>query len=292
MMQNFQRWKAPARRALQGAAGLALLTLSIVNIYPNSALAEGGDGGGGTPTPSISVDALFDFEVPVSVISNGVYQAIQAKGDEDDPEAMMDNLSETISMTYANYSDLASFGDHDYAARIPLLSTTQYTEAVFDLASEDQSSRIGQGSSTPILGTFGLGTLNAMPSSLLGSDSPVSVNLGTIDPIAGASAPSFFVTSLTVEACKAIDGGRLAAAVQGIDADGFLGWLRRGYEPALTTWCNFVNQQWLSNITRGASKVVCILLFWFLAYRFVLGKLFLIIDSALNTVRTSKLGGN
>lgn len=278
----------PCHRALQGAVVLALLTLYLVNIYPSFAQDEG--------DITVSVDALFDFEVPVTVISNGVglalATALTPPNDLDDAEIMMDNLSSTIGSTYYTDSALSSLGNSTYAAYIPSLSTAQYSRAVLNLATNDQSLSIGQGVPTPILGTFGLASLNELPSTLLSGDSPASVSLGTINPVSASFPSSFFVSELTVDACKSIDGGRLASAVQGIDADGFLGWLRRGYEPALTTWCNFVNQSWLSNITRGASKVVCILLFWFLAYKFVLSKIFLIIDSALNTVRTSKLGGN
>lgn len=281
-----RRWLRKDRRGTRpvGWVPAVLLTLSTVNIYPTLA-QEGGSG-----VPGIGIDALFDFEVPVTVISNGVLDAFETEPQGwFDPDYVYTNLVGDFDASVSNSSLLFDFGG---GYRAPVESVMySYSSNVVELASTNASaSLVGSGVASGIAGTFNSASLQGI-AVMVQQDTPSALSLGVSDPLAGTSpGAGFWVQTLTPAAIKAIDGGRLAERISAIDRDGFLGWLARGYEPGLQTWCDFVNQSWLQAVVRGASKLVCVLLFWLLAYRFVLTKIFLIIDSALNTVRHSKQG--
>lgn len=168
-MNDCRSFLAACCAALARAAHLAAVTLSIVNIYPTVSFSqETGETGDGEP--SISVDMLFDFEVPVSVISNGVSDALIAPSDlpDPDPTTLMVNLSDTIDHTAALEQRGVRYGNSTYSFTLPNGSTNQYSPWVLRAAREDQSGKIFNGSQSAILGTLNVSSLNSIPTTLLG----------------------------------------------------------------------------------------------------------------------------
>lgn len=281
-----------ARRAVLAA----LLTLYSLNKSSNVVpLAFGQD-----PPGSVDVEMLFDFDVPVGVIAGGVFEGLTTNTPawfemvENESSNYLSFAGGWYSNTVSNaYYSIGSSSGELFRADASAVDST-FGDDALGLSTDPEASEsiVGSGSASGLVSDLNASGLAGVAGLVAADSAPALVALGVANPIAGATPSSgFWVTALDVNMIKAIDGGRMASMIDGIPDGHILQWLRDGFNPALSQWCQFVNQSWISLTVRSVAKVVAILLFWLLAYRFVLHKMVIIVDAALNTVRRAKVGG-
>ena len=158
-MNTFASYKRRSGAAL--AATVAALTLYSFNIYPSDALASEGDW--------LTIDQVFDFQVPEEVISSGVSNALVEYSNEwativeaYTNEALGDLLSSAVTNTnfWATrdwYGDTNVFYHVRTNEQFSLLSGTfgiaGLSRAAVDLAFDGSNavSHLGQGASIPWL---------------------------------------------------------------------------------------------------------------------------------------------
>lgn len=270
------------------AATIAALTLYYVH---KSALAV-----------DVEVENIFDFTVPVSVISNGVWGAeanlwfgqVPDGWDGDDIVNYMytntDRMFEDLDTVITNndfYDTLGDFriGDSNYYLAAPPIITNILSLSAIEAATGESTVVLGSGPSSGRVSSFGFGTLNTIPSLVENEAAPSAFTGGIVQPISLAGPSSFFVQSLTVDALENIDGGRFSSLVSSISQDSILYWLHESYPSILSNIADFMNQSWISHAVRTVSKIGALACFFILAYKFCISKMWLIIDAVLHARR-------
>lgn len=275
---NFRLQRGTARAALRRAA-VAVLTLYVFNIYPRCCFADGTN----IPSGNLSIDALFDFEVPVDVVQAGVSNGI---GDllpdswEDTMEGIMErngwnNGFEELSESEWGVSTngFLSFGlsdgprvfvDSDFLDGIDdtflalALSTNVY--------SPGNSASIGSlpsiSSNVDLLtGVFAYFSEDAPPADPLGlPDSPLVSDSDTL------FADSFWVSQLSMQSLVNFDGGHLDSVLRSLPQDGVFAWVVPFWVGTLDEVIFFVHDH--PNGVRPYVRFVAVILYWVALYRF------------------------
>lgn len=283
-------------RALWARTALAVLTLSLVNIYPTSALADVENPG------QLSVDALFDFEVPVSVVSNGVADAFlgledaEVEWDEDRAPDQYEALLESVGinpnewLTETYWSALSTNGMQQFGGTN--VGWTEFVDSSLDLGG-DVSAAVS--APTNFAGEDPIHSLpdNALEElssfwDFLGNDSPPP-GLGDMmiqTPLVTDPFPSdFWKRSCTIEMIWNFDGGYFDSWVGSIvDSDTpYLAWVR----PAWSGICRRLKEFFDAHPqgTRPYLRFVAVVLYWVAAYRYFVKRLVFVIETVFEAAR-------
>lgn len=292
-MQGF--FKRARLRALRARTALACLTLSLVNNYPMLALGQELEFG------DLSVDALFDFEVPVSVVSNGVDDAFSGLADEDvewdedrAPDAyaaLLESVGadpdEWLSESYwsaTSTNGMQKFGGTN-------VGWTEYVDRSLDLGG-DISAAVASPSN--FNGTMPIDSLpdmyvDELPDFFVWLDraSPPE-SFGTVlsTPVISDAFPSdFWLSQCTIDMIWGFDGGGFDAWVGSIvDSDTpYLAWVR----PAWSGICRRLKEFFDAhpNGTRPYLRFVAVVLYWVAAYRYFVKRIVFVIETVFEAAR-------
>lgn len=290
-------FKRARLRALGARTALALLTLSVVNNYPIPACGQELEFG------DLSVDALFDFEVPVSVVSNGVSDAFsgledaEVEWDEDRApdayaallESVGVNPDEWLSESY--WSALSTNGMQKYGGTN--VGWTEYVDRSLDLGGD-----VSAAVSAPV-DFEGDAPINSLPNNsfaelpsfwgLLGDATPPNGSFGDMvieTPLITDPMPSdFWKTSCTIEMIWGFDGGYFDSWVGSIvDSDTpYLAWVR----PAWSGICRRLKEFFDAHPqgTRPYLRFVAVVMYWLAAYRYFVKRLVFVIETVFEAAR-------
>lgn len=275
------------RRPLLGAALAVFLTLYPVN--KSSAQSDW------EPSTNVGfqIDALFDFEVPITVVETGVEWGVTSAF-TNIPDDFLDSLDSVYEG--AGWSDgwenadwgistngFSRLGSSGAFATVDPFFTNGLSSVVVGSAVSPRQDLIGGGSSVGVLPSVGLDSLDGVWSSYLSSDSPSEPFVVDNPVISGFLPSGFWVTSLSKSDLQNFDGGSLNAWIHTISADGLLGWLPDAWDGTCTNFVEMVN----SRVPTGLRKYVqlaCVLLYWVSLYRLLLKRLVLCVQACFSGV--------
>lgn len=293
-MQGFS--KRARLRALWARTASALLTLSIVNNYPMTARGQELEFG------DLTVDALFDFEVPVSVVSNGVSDAFEGlqdaevEWDEDRAPDAYAALLESVGadpqewLTESYWSATSTNGMQQFGGTN--VGWTEYVDRSLDLGGDISAAVVAptnfQGD-TPIksLPDNALDELSSFWD-FLGNDSPPP-GFGDVmvqTPLITDPMPSdFWRRQCTIEMIWNFDWGYFDSWVGSIvDSDTpYLAWVR----PAWSGICRKLKEFFDAhpNGTRPYLRFVAVVLYWLAAYRYFVKRIVFVIETVFEAAR-------
>lgn len=293
-MQGF--FKRARLRALWARTASALLTLSLVNNYPIPASGQELEFG------DLTVDALFDFEVPVSVVSNGVSDAFsgledaEVEWDEDRAPDAYAALLESVGadpdewLSESYWSATSTNGMQMFGGTN--VGWTEYVDRSLDLGGDVSAAVVAptnfQGD-TPIKSLPDMyGTdMEEILDYLGNANAPGDFGFIPIETplIADAFPSDFWKQQCTIEMIWGFDGGGFDSWVGSIvDSDTpYLAWVR----PAWSGICRRLKEFFDAhpNGTRPYLRFVAVVFYWVAAYRYFVKRIVFVIETVFEAAR-------
>lgn len=243
-----------ALRALVGVhAAVAALTLSTFNNCASAQEWSPDDYKG-----NLTVEALFDWEVPVSVVASGAYESAWA--------AIPSDVSSQVELDIHDYDPVSDL-DLRYIVLPDDAELPFYSDGDMETPWEDQlgtsPNLTGTGTGIVSLGTAELSfsELGNITTDLLDDDYSV---VGSSFSVVSVNWGSFLKTELTP---AAFDEFGISDAFASLSTSSpVLSWLADWYDEGVQTACNFVNRPFLTNVLRSVYSICCVAVFWVLAY--------------------------
>lgn len=279
------RMRAPLRGALA-----AVLTLYLFNIYPKVCCGEGSVSSG-----NLSIDALFDFEVPVEVISQGVIDGYGELPDnfEDTMEGIFERngwsagWGELTESQWEGYdiptNGMVLVGNTNvggYNMRVPVGVFDQYGSNLLNRVLSTNASLSGT-NLLPSLPSVGIDSLPRVWS-YFSLDAPpdASVGLPSSPLVNGVFNSSFWVDHLSMSALQSFDGGALDSAVRNLPRDGVFAWVLPTYVGICDGVVLWVSEH--SNGIRPYVRFVAVILYWVALYRFFIKRVVFVVEAVFS----------
>ena len=294
-MQVFS--KRARLRALWARTASALLTLSLVNNYPMTVRGQELEFG------DLTVDALFDFEVPVTVVSNGVSDAFlgledaEVEWDADRAPDAYAALLESVGadphewLTESYWSATSTNGMQQFGGTN--VGWTEYVDRSLDLGGDISAAVVSPTqfnggvwvSSLPMLD---LGALSEAWDKF-GDEQPGDNPAGVVEIdtplVAGALNQNFWISTCTLQMLWEFDGGHFDSWVGSIvDSDTpYLAWVRPAWRGICQRMKQFFDEN--PNGIRPYIRFVSVLLYWVAAYRYFVKRLVFVIETVFEAAR-------
>lgn len=260
------RVSAALRRVFAALAASAALTLYNIN---NCAIAQDW-----TPDDykgNLSVEALFNWEVPVSVVQTGAYDAAWMAAPANVAAAISNDLSVTLSSLGAPVGNLAP--EDGWALWDDAMETATPEDYMIWYNAIQDSPDLGTtntppGGLLPWLSTTGV---TSYADTVLAQDAMLAAG----DPSAGSLSlglSGIVKTELTGDDIEASFG--VSTGLEGLADSQYLSWVPRYWTTVRDAFCDFVNRPRVTTFLRRIYQIGSVACFWVLATRNVISALF------------------
>lgn len=276
-------------RALRALVAAAILTLSVVNIYPT--FAQTGSDGTGT-NEGVYIDALFDFDVPVTVVSTGVFEGVsfsfgETSLDEDDYDEFDSSIERWTGQTSSEYFEEADFSNGSTNGLV-----------VWDGWFLELDTNLWRGSSAAWSAPTNFGGADPIPTlpnvnfdllsgvwSYLDADAPPEQSVIQQPLITDAIIGNFWLDSCNAGDILNADGGILYNYVSSIDTEAYpyLAWLY----PAVTGVADKLQIFFRDNPLgfRPYMRFVAVVLYWIAMYRYLVKRVVFVVEVCFTSAR-------
>ncbi len=257
---------AALRRVFAALAASAALTLSNINNC-----ASGQDWAPEDYKGNLSVEALFDWEVPVSVVATGAYDAAWMSAPSNVASAISNDLSVTLSSLGAPVANLAP--DDGWALWDDVMETSTPEDYMIWYNAIQDSPDLGTTNTPPagLLPWLSVTGVTTYADTVLAQDSMLAAG----DPSAGSLSlglSGIIKTELTGDDIEASFG--VATGLEGLADSQYLSWVPRYWTTVRESFCGFVNRPRVTTFLRRIYQIGSVACFWVLATRNVISALF------------------
>lgn len=265
-IESIVRISAALRRVVAALAASAALTLYTIN---NCACAQ--DWSPGDYKGNLTVEALFDWEVPVSVVATGAYDAAWMLAPSNVAAAISNDLSITISALGAPVGNLVP--EDGWALWDDAMETRAPEEYMIWYNAIQESPDLGITNTPPagLLPWLSTTGVTAYADTVLAQDSMLAAG----DPSAGSlslGVSGIVKTELSGDDIEASFG--VYAGLESLSDSQYLHWVPRYWTTVRDAFCSFVNRVRVTTLLRRTYQIGSVACFWVLATRNVLLALF------------------
>lgn len=257
---------AALRRAFAALAAVAALTLYNIN---NCAFAQ--DWSPENYKGNLTVEALFDWDVPVSVVQTGAYDAAWMAAPSNVAVAISNDLSVTLSSLGVPTSNFVV--EDGWAEWWDDMDTCTPQDYMIWYNAIQESPDLGV-TNTPPSGLspwLSVTSVTTYADTVLGQDPALPAG----DPTAGSLSfglSGIVLTELTGDDIEASFG--IASAFEGLQDSQYFAWVPRYWSTVRDSICAFVNRPRVTSFLRRIYQIGAVACFWVLATRNVISALF------------------